>query len=264
MSKDGYIKLHRKMVDWEWYDDLNTFKLFIHLLLKVNHKDNKWRGELIKRGTCVTSRASLSLETGLSEQQVRTAIDKLISTKDITKITNKKNTLIIVTNYNIYQESNQETNQQINQEPTNEQPSSNQVVTTNKNDKKEKNDKNDKKKESKKASFDEIVNLFSQNEELKKTIFEFIKMRTLIKKPLTNYSLELLLKSLTKIAQTDDERIGVLNNSIINNWQGIFALKNKEDVVNEVVEDIQEVTKVQPIDNTELNKLLKDLKKGEL
>lgn len=149
MSKDGYIKLHRKIVDWEWYDDLNTFKLFVHLLLKVNHKDNKWRGELIKRGTCVTSNASLSAETGLSVQEVKTSLKKLLTTEDITKIATHKNTLIIVTNYNLYQDSNLDTNQPSNQEPTNHQPSSNPVATTNKNDKNVKNDKNEKKKESK-------------------------------------------------------------------------------------------------------------------
>jgi hypothetical protein len=44
---NGYIKLHRKLVDWEWYTDIPTKTLFIHLLLVANHKPNKWRGMLL-------------------------------------------------------------------------------------------------------------------------------------------------------------------------------------------------------------------------
>lgn len=153
MSKQGYIKLHRKIVDWEWYDDLNTFKLWIHLLLKVNHEDKKWRGELVKRGSCISSYQSLSAETGLTVQQVRTSLNKLIETNDITKLSRTKNTLFIVTNYNMYQDSQQTdeqtNNMQDNKQSTNNQQTSNKQVTTNKNDKNVKNDKNEKKKESK-------------------------------------------------------------------------------------------------------------------
>ena len=92
----GYIKLHRKIVKWEWYDDLPTFKLFIHLLLKVNHEDTRWRGQVIKKGSCVTSYAHLSAQTGLSVQQVKTALKHLIETGDVTKLSTNKNTLIIV------------------------------------------------------------------------------------------------------------------------------------------------------------------------
>lgn len=246
MSKDGYIKLHRKMVDWEWYDDLNTFKLFIHLLLKVNHKDNKWRGEVVKRGTCITSRASLSLETGLSEQQVRTALDKLISTKDITKITNKKNTLIIVTNYNIYQESNQEDNQQLNQVPTNEQPSSNQVVTTNKNDKKEKNDKKDNKKESK-YSHGLYKHVLLTDEEFEILQLDFSFYQSLITK-------------LDEYIETSGKKYKN-HNLVLRGWVLDWYKENNSD---EVVEDVQEVTEVQTVDNAELKGLLETLKKGEL
>lgn len=142
MEKTGYIKLHRKMLDWEWYDDYSTFRLFIHLLLKVNHKDQKWKGQVIKRGSCVTSRAKLAQETGLSEQNIKTALKHLLSTNEITKQGTSKNTIITVLNYDLYQSSNQVDNQQNNQQVTNDQPTPNQQVTTNKNEKNDKNDKN--------------------------------------------------------------------------------------------------------------------------
>lgn len=140
--KQGYIKLHRKIVDWEWYDDINTKTLFIHILLMANFEDKRWHGELVKRGSFLTSYQSLSVQTGLSVQEIRTSIKKLISTNDITKISNKKNTLIIVPNYNLYQDNQQSIEQSDNITSTNNQQSSNKQPTTTNNDKNIKNEKN--------------------------------------------------------------------------------------------------------------------------
>lgn len=119
MKQQGYIYLHKSILDWEWYDDINVFRLFMHLLLKANYTDTKWRGIKIKRGQHLTGRFSLSKETGLSEQQVRTALDKLISTNEITKQTTSHYTMIIVTNYDKFQ----------GKQPA-KQPTSNQQATT--------------------------------------------------------------------------------------------------------------------------------------
>lgn len=128
----GWIKLHRKFLDWEWYDDQNVARLFIHLLLSANHKESKYRGHKILPGSLVSGRIALSEQTGLSQQQVRTALDKLKSTSEITiKITNKFSVISIAC-WNDYQGDNQQNNQPI----TNNQPTSNQQVTTSKEGKK--------------------------------------------------------------------------------------------------------------------------------
>ncbi len=103
---NGYIKVHRKLVDWEWYDSYPEFKLFMHLLLTVNHTDSYWHGERIERGSRVTSLSSLSAETGLSIQQLRTAIRHLTTTNEIASVSRSKNTLFIVLNYDLYQGDN--------------------------------------------------------------------------------------------------------------------------------------------------------------
>ena len=133
---NGYVLLHRKIVDWEWYTDVNTKTLFLHLILLANHKDKQWRGKTIKRGELVTSRGTLAEQTGLSVQQVRTSLKKLQSTNDITIKTTNKNTLIMVVKYDFYQ-SDKPTKKEIstNNQPT-EQPSNNHQVTTNNNDNK--------------------------------------------------------------------------------------------------------------------------------
>ena len=48
MLKNGYIKLYRSLLDWEWYDDTVTKCLFLHLLLTVNAYDEDWKGIVIK------------------------------------------------------------------------------------------------------------------------------------------------------------------------------------------------------------------------
>lgn len=118
----SWIKIYRKFLEWEWYDDTNTKILFLHLLLKANYKDKQWRGITIKRGQVLTGRFKLSKELGISEQMVRTSLTKLKSTNEITNETTSQYTVITIKNYNEYQGATSEA--------TNEQPTSNQRATT--------------------------------------------------------------------------------------------------------------------------------------
>ena len=134
----GFINIYRSMLEWEWYDDKNAKILFLHLLILANHKDKKWRGITINRGQVLTSLESLSLDIGLSVQQIRTSLTKLISTNEITNKSTSKNRMITINNYNKYQDNNKQDNKLV----TNEQQAGNKLVTTTnelKNDKKEKN-----------------------------------------------------------------------------------------------------------------------------
>ena len=73
----GWIKLHRKITEWEWYGDANTFRVFMHLLLTANYEDKRWRNIDVKRGQIITGRMELAQTLSLSERQIRTALDKL-------------------------------------------------------------------------------------------------------------------------------------------------------------------------------------------
>ena len=132
---NGWVKLHRKFLEWEWYDDINTKVLFLHCLLKANHKDKKWRGNLIKRGSFISSLSNLAEETGLSIQNVRTSFDKLESTGEVNKQSTTVNTCVTIVNYDDYQSANTEV--------TDDQQTTNKRLTTTKNEKKDKNDKKD-------------------------------------------------------------------------------------------------------------------------
>lgn len=118
---DGYILIHRKLLEWEWYSSVNDTRLFIHCLLKANWKDGRFKGTLIPRGSFVTSFNSLVKETGLTRQQVRTSLEHLKSTHEITHKTNYQYSIITINKYNEYQIDNTQSNQRL----TNEQQTNN-------------------------------------------------------------------------------------------------------------------------------------------
>ncbi len=99
----GYIKLHRTILDWEWYKDTNTKILFIHLLLNACFDKCKFMGVYMLRGQYITSLSRLSNELGLTSRQLRTAISRLKKTKEIDVKTTNKFTLFTVLNYENYQ-----------------------------------------------------------------------------------------------------------------------------------------------------------------
>ena len=140
----GWICLHRALLDWEWYSDINVTRLFIHCLLKANHKPGNWQGKAIPRGSFITGRSSMAKETGLTEQQIRTAITKLKSTNEITITSTNKNSLVTLINYGLYQDAGQSSTSKTTDKSTNEQPTNNQPSTTNNN-----NNNNNKLSESK-------------------------------------------------------------------------------------------------------------------
>lgn len=81
----GWIKLHRSLLDWEWYDDHNATRLLIHLLVTVNREEKKWRGITVKPGTRVTSFETLAKETGMSVKQIRVAMQKLENSQEVAR-----------------------------------------------------------------------------------------------------------------------------------------------------------------------------------
>lgn len=128
---NGWIKIHRKITEWEWFSEPATRDVFIYLLLKANHKDGRWKGVEVKRGERVTGRKELAKILGFTEQQIRTAITKLKSTNEITIKTTNRFSIVKVNKYEEYQLDNQQS--------TNNQPTDNQQITTNKNVKNDKN-----------------------------------------------------------------------------------------------------------------------------
>jgi hypothetical protein len=127
---EGWIKLHRKILNWEWWDDHETFKVFIYLLLTANHADRTYRGQVVKRGEVRTSREKMATATGMTDRKIRTALSNLVTTKDIEIKATNRFSLISICSYDSYQSIAIENGQlfdQPNDQPNDQQTSNHQT-----------------------------------------------------------------------------------------------------------------------------------------
>lgn len=158
MKNNGWIKLHRSFLDWEWADKPDMVCLFIHFLLLANHEPNEWQGQVINRGQFITGRKVLSKNTGISQQSIRTCITRLKSTNEITTKSTNKNSLITILNYCKYQDDERKLTTKLTTKSTNNQPAINQQLTTNNNDNNDNNEKNITSNTSEQSSVSNEVN----------------------------------------------------------------------------------------------------------
>lgn len=119
-----------KVSEFEWLSNPNTFYVFMRLLFKASFKDGRWEGVDIKKGQLITGRKALSVELNLSEQQIRTCLDKLQKTGYITIKSTNKYSIITICDYDGWQCEDELINQQNNQQSTSNQPTNNQQITT--------------------------------------------------------------------------------------------------------------------------------------
>jgi len=122
---EGHIKLYRKFLEWEWYSDINTKMVFIHMLLKANWREGSFKGVTIPRGSFVSSLPKLVCETGLTEREIRTAIAHLKKTGEVTDKPTNKYTVFTISNYDSYQ-----TNDKQNDIQETDERHSNDILTT--------------------------------------------------------------------------------------------------------------------------------------
>ena len=142
---NGYIKLYRQLTEWEWYKEPNTKAVFLHLLIMANHAPGRWQGIDIDRGQHLTSIKKLAEETGLSERNVRTALNHLKSTNEVTSETTSRWTLLTIENYEKYQgdasEGDKVSDKVSDKQVTKYRQSPDKQVTTNNNEKNNKKEK---------------------------------------------------------------------------------------------------------------------------
>ena len=122
----GYIRLWRKFKDWEWYDVDNMVRVFIHLLIHANYTDKPWRGKLIKKSQFWTSIDKLSKELNLSYRSIRTCLDNLEKTNEITRKPTNEGTMVTLVNFDTYNDEETITDKR------NDNPTANHRQTTDK------------------------------------------------------------------------------------------------------------------------------------
>jgi hypothetical protein len=220
---NGWIRLHRQLLQWEWYSCTNTTRVFIHLLLTASWRNARWQGVEIPRGSVFASPDTLAIATGLSRQQVRTVLTRLKSTSEITTKSTSKGTLITLCNFETYNaeesDSNQHFNQRDNQKLTSDQPAINQRLTTSE----EGNKVKKVKKERNKSVFEggeESLSIPSDfPEEVQSALKDWKKHRAEIRKKITGTQWERLVEDCRKGPAV---MVAAIHKSIVSGWQGIF------------------------------------------
>lgn len=219
-DSEGWIKLHRKFLKWEWFEIPEMIQLFIYLLLTANHAPKKWKGKTVDRGQLITGRIKLTQETGLSEKKIRNCLDRLENTGEIRRERANKYSIITLCNYNTYQIEDKDNGQQKGQQGASKGPAKGQQRATNKNKKELKNERSNKR------SIQEIIYPFDNPEFLeawdlwkrfKKEQFRFTY------KPIGEQA---ALKNIADLANGNlNVAVEIIHQSIKNGWQGFFAKK---------------------------------------
>lgn len=161
MANNGYIKLFRKMVEWEWYGDPNTKAVFLHLLLTANYRETNYRGVTLLPGQTIIGRKALAEALGMSEQNVRTSLNHLKSTNEITiKVTNKFSVVTLV-NWESYQLGDDELTNKSTNNLTINQPATNHTIRKKESKKKRKGGATPKKT---KGTAEELEDFYAMTE----------------------------------------------------------------------------------------------------
>ena len=241
----NYIKVDRKILKWEWWSDINTFRLFMYMLLSAWWKNGSYKGVEIPRGSFPSSNSELSKETGLTDNEIRTALKHLKSTGEITSKSNNKFTVFTVKNYDLYQPINEQDYSQTTGNDTGKAQTINKPLTShnikecnninNINNKRINNNpplsphgKTDDKNQKKESTV-----YYPNDEKLNSAFLDYMDMRKKIKKPMTDRAVALAMNKLQKLstvapstAMDNDLAIMILEESTMNCWQSLYPLKN--------------------------------------
>jgi hypothetical protein len=222
----GFAKLYRKFLDWEWYDDIPTKVLFIHMLLKANHKEKTYRGTVVKRGTFLTSYGALADETGLTIKQVRLAVQKLIDTKYIGSERTRKGQSISIMKFDAYNDYDSDKGR----ERAGKGQGEGTARATTKN---VKNVKNEKKYNPKHASL--------ELDWLDNEIWaEWVDHKRKVKAAVTKRAMDKNIADLEKLGTHN--ATAIISQSLDCGWKGLFGLKDQTDTTTNNSPAYQDVT----------------------
>lgn len=131
MEKNGWIKIHRKMLDNPVvFKDADHLAVWMYLLLEATHQDypKMFGGKkiVLKPGQLITGRKVISEKTGVEESKVKRILKVFKSEQQIDQQAERYGSIITILSWDKYQCNDQQNAQQV----TNECPTSDQRVTT--------------------------------------------------------------------------------------------------------------------------------------
>ena len=214
--KQGWVSVHRQIQDhWLWKDKpFSQGQAWIDLIMLANYEDKKlpYKGEVItcERGTVNLSISYLANRWGWSRKRAKNFLNLLESDGMVSTNATTHRTVITIENYSVYNDvptAKGTTRVSTKVQQGYQQGYSKGSITNNIN-----NDNN-------------INNIYNADPRLNDAIKEFITFRKKLKKPMTDHAVKLMIAKLNKLSSDVDEQVEIINQSILNGWQGIFPLK---------------------------------------
>lgn len=250
---EGWVKLSRSLIDKPIFKNEKLLKVWIWCLLKATHKEYEQLIGLQKitllQGQFIFGRKKAAEELNLPESTVWRLM-KVLADKNNPSLeieTHTKYSIVNIINWSGYQlekdektdtcesSNNNGSEDTAGQQVNNKWTTSEQQMDTNKNVKNVKNVKN---------------NIYSDNLELNQSIIEFVKMRKSIKKPMTERAINMMIKKLNKMSNSEHVQIEIINQSIMCSWTDIYELKqqnssnNKTVKINQQQQQLDEIERV--------------------
>ncbi len=225
MSQKGFIKMFRSISEWEWYKDTNTKSVFLHLLISANFEKAKFKGIDIDVGQCMFSLDGLGATLNLSKQEVRTALNHLKSTQEITWEKTPFGLIISIENWDKYQGQSTRT-------LTHEQHASNTTSTQHQHRQKNTRNKelnNNKNNITPKTDVLALIVAFSDDVVIQNLLQSWLNIRKAKRMPMTEDVIKSNLDGLEKAAKDSGMTvIEYLNEVIRRSWGTFFPIESKK------------------------------------
>lgn len=236
MDNNGWLKIHRSILKWEFYHDTKVVRFYFHCLLSANYEDRKWSGVVIPRGSFETSYESLARalsknpkakleDLDFTIQNVRTCIKKLTKSGNITTKSTNQYTIISVCKYDFWQQCASGSRYESDTQSTIEQQASNMPIS-----------KEEKEIAEEKEYLGSLkIDIKRYGDDWCKVIGQWMYFKYANGKPyVTQSSVNSMMKRLIEISGGDIETARkIIEQSMANNWSGLFALKDNNKATNE-------------------------------
>jgi hypothetical protein len=210
---NGYIRTYRKILNWEWFKDGNTLKLFLYFLLSANYKPASWQGVQINPGQLIITFRRVAEETGLTMREFRTSIEHLKSTQEITYKSTHQYTLVTIANWALYQSCEEEATQQTTSKATRHRHTTDTRPTHIEEREEVKEGKN---------TFISLVTAYTDDIGLQEALLGWVEMRQLKKKGFTLRALKIALGTLDKLV---GDKTQLVDHATQHSWEGFYPIQ---------------------------------------
>ena len=217
---DGWVKIYRSLLDWEWFHDDIILRGWIYILLRASREDLVWKGIEINKGQLVTSLSTMARDLRISVQQARRILTTLKSTNEITTQTTNKYTKITICKWGSYQggkSDKQQAKQQVKEHDSQQanQQANQQHIEKEKNNKENEDNKTPIIPFEVSPEFLPAFTLWLEYKKEKKQSYKGEKSLKATYKRLLNLS-----------GNNPDVAMAIVEQAMANNWAGLYALKD--------------------------------------